>query len=79
MKKHHRYAVVGILAALWLVALAAIRILLAPVVGAAVVNQVDASNASFYNSLAIVAGATNLSIIVTLIFVGLVIAVVRST
>jgi hypothetical protein len=78
VKKSTRYIIAGLLAAVWATALVAIKIILPPSLGAVVVQQLNASDTSYWASLGMAIGARQAAFIVTLVFAFLVISVLRS-
>jgi len=78
MKKRNRIIAAGIVAALWGVTVALLKALLAPAIGAAVVSQAEASNASYFALAGMSAGASGVLLLVSLAFAVLIAVILRS-
>jgi hypothetical protein len=78
MKKRNRIIAAAALAALWAACVTTLRALLAPAVGAVVVNQIEASNAGYFALVGAGSAASAATVLISLIFVVLIVAVLRS-
>jgi hypothetical protein len=78
MKKRNRIIAAIGLAALWAICITTLRALLAPTVGAVVVNQIDASNAGYFALAATISAVSIATILISLLFAVVIVVVLRS-
>lgn len=78
MNKRKRLLLVSLLLILWGGALSLFHTLMAPILGAATVQQMEASNASYLASMSVISGVSWISILISLVFVALIYLTVRS-
>lgn len=78
MNKNKRWIMAALLIAAWVFALAIVRTLLAPSIGAATVAQMNASNTSFIASMGFMSAASLLTMVVTIVFGVLLYLVIRA-
>ena len=78
MTKRKRLLLVSLLLILWGGALSLVRTLMSPILGAATVQQMDASNASYLASMGVISGVSWISILISLVFAVLIYLTVHS-
>lgn len=78
MNKRKRLLLVSLWLILWGAMLSLVHTLMAPILGAATVQQMEASNASYLASMSVISGVSWVSILISLVFAVLIYLTVRS-